>query len=85
MTEHPRYKLKLRDILFAALRLRIACARGEVESRHSEPLFVDRVVIHWIAVRDMSHAYYRIVPVRPAAVAEGERKIARHNGYFLAI
>ncbi len=85
LTEHPRDELKLRDVLLAVLRLGVVRADGEVEPRHAESLFVYRVVVHRISVRDMSRADHSIVLVRSAAVAELERKSARHHGYLLAV
>lgn len=85
LTEHPRDELKLCDVLLAVLRLGVVRADGEVEPRHAEPLFVYRVVVHRISVRDMSRADHSIVLVCSAAVAELERESARHHGYLLAV
>ena len=85
LTEHPRDELKLRNVLLAVLRLCIMRADGEVKPRHAESLFVYGVVVHRISVRDMSRADHSIVLVRFAAVAEFERKSARHHGYLLAV
>ena len=55
LAENPWDKFELSYVFFIRDRIGICGISDKVQSGHAESLFIDRVVVKWIAVGNMSH------------------------------
>ena len=67
------------------LQLLVGGISDEIQPRHAESFFVERVIIKRIIPRHMCHADDGIVGRNRACVAEGKWIVARRDGYLVPV
>ena len=64
LAENPWDEFELGYVFFIRDRIGICGISDKVQSGHAESLFIDRVVVKWIAIGNMSHTNDCIVPIQ---------------------
>ena len=83
--EDPWDQLKLRYVFLSLPYLGILRIADEVQPGHTEPGFIDGVVVQRIPVRDVRHADHGVMRIQPPHVAERKRIAARRDRHTLAV
>ena len=85
LREHPWDEFKLRDVALVAARRGVYGVADKVQPRHTEALFVHRVIVERTAVGHMRHAEQGVVFRQRRAAAEGEREAPGHHDDLVAV
>ena len=85
LREHPRDKLKLRDVSRIAARRGVYGVADEVQPCHAETLFVHGVVVERVAAGYVRHAEQGVVLAESCAAAKGERETPGRYGDLVAV
>ena len=85
LRQHPRDKFKLRNVVCIAARRGVFGALGKVQTCHAQSLFVHRVVVERVAVRDVRHAEERIMRFERRAAAKSEREAPGRHDDLVAV
>ena len=85
LTEYPRDKLKLRNVVFAVYIITVKGIANKVKACHGKTFFIGGVIEKRIILSNMSSAYYRIMGSYPAHINKVKGKVSWHYDYFLAV
>ena len=84
-SENPWNEFKLRDIGFSIRGGGISGISDKVQSCHAKALFVNRVVVKRILIRNMRHAENGIVLLKRRKMAEGKGEISWRDDKLFTI
>ena len=85
LTEYPRDKFKLRNVVPAVDIISVKGVANKVKTCHGKTFFIGGVIEKRIILSNMSSAYHCIVGIYPAHINKVKGKASWHYDYLLAI